>query len=113
MSGGDGRGVREGADDANRDRSNGNHNDAMGRAVRLREARSERWEREGERPLWLNLSMIGALGWLIVVPILLGIFVGRWLDGSLGTGTLFTGALIFLGAGVGGMLAWRRMNSDD
>ena len=36
------------------------------RAVRLREARRQRWEEEGERPLWRNLSMVGALGWLVV-----------------------------------------------
>ena len=38
------------------------------RSVEQRTERRERWEREGERPLWQNLSMVGALGWLIVTP---------------------------------------------
>ena len=87
----------------------GNH---MREAVRLREERSRRWAEEGERPLWKNLSMVGALGWLIVVPTLLGVLVGRWLDNTFGTGILFTGAMIFIGVALGGSLAWRRITSE-
>jgi len=82
----------------------------MLKAIRLREDRSERWKREGERSLWENLSMVGALGWLIIVPTLIGVAVGRWLDRTLDTGVTFTGALIFLGVVAGGLLAWHRIN---
>ncbi len=91
------------------------NNDAhkkMHRAVRLREQRSERWKKEGERSLWQNLSMVGALGWLIVTPTLLGVLAGRWLDGVFETGILFTGALIFLGVALGGYLAWHRISKE-
>ena len=86
--------------------------DNLKRAVQLREERSQRWQEEGERPLWKNLSMVGALGWLIVIPTLLGILAGRWLDQTFGTGVLFTGALIFLGVGLGGHLAWQRIKNE-
>ena len=89
-----------------------NDSNHMREAVRLREERARRWQEEGERPLWKNLSMVGALGWLIVVPTLLGVLTGRWLDHTFQTGTLFTGALIFLGVVLGGSLAWRRINSE-
>lgn len=79
-------------------------------AVRLRADRRRRAEREGERPLWKSLSMIGALGWLVVVPTLAGVLDGRWLDRSLGTGVTFGGALTLAGACLGFWLAWRRMN---
>lgn len=82
------------------------------KTVRLREQRRETWEREGERPLWKNLSMTGSLGWLIVLPTLAGVLAGRWLDALLGTGVTFSGALTFAGAGVGLALAWRRMNRE-
>jgi len=78
-------------------------------AVELREARDARWKAEGERPLWRNLSMIGALGWLIVTPTLLGVFLGRWLDRTFDSGITWTGALIVLGVSVGAWLAWRRV----
>ena len=61
-------------------------------AIKRRQSRREAWEKEGERPLWKNLSMVGALGWLVVVPTLIGVFLGRWLDGQLGTGVTFSGA---------------------
>ncbi len=82
------------------------------RAVDLREQRSTRWKREGERSVWQNLSMIGALGWLIVVPTLLGVLVGRWLDNTFGTGIFFSGALIFLGVVFGSYLAWQRITKE-
>lgn len=93
-------------------RKAGNHEgrERMRDAVRRRQQRQEHWRREGERSLWQNLSMVGALGWLVVVPILLGVLLGRWIDARLGTEVTFTGALILLGAGLGLYLAWKRMN---
>ncbi|EPX84956.1 AtpZ/AtpI family protein [Salipiger mucosus] len=84
--------------------------EAMRDAVRLRERRRAAWREEGERPLWKTLSMVGALGWLIVVPTLAGVFLGRWLDALAGTGVTFSGGLTFLGACAGFFLAWKRMN---
>ena len=81
-------------------------------AIRRRQTRREAWEKQGERPLWKNLSMVGALGWLIVVPTLIGVFAGRWLDGLFGTGVTFSGALTFAGACLGFYLVWRRMNDE-
>lgn len=81
-------------------------------AVRLRETRSERWKQEGERSLWQNLAMVGALGWLIVTPTLLGILLGRWLDGLFDSGIFFTGALIVVGVSFGFYLAWQRINKE-
>jgi len=93
--------------------SSPNHeNRKMHRAVQLREKRTEQWRKEGERSLWQNLSMIGALGWLIVVPTLLGVFVGRWLDNLFNTGIFYSGTLIFLGITLGCYLAWRRINKE-
>ena len=57
-----------------------NRNKPLAEPVRRQRARRERWQREGERPLGHNLAMIGVLGWLVVTPTLIGIFIGRWLD---------------------------------
>lgn len=86
--------------------------EAMREAVRQRQTRRETWKHEGERPLWKNLSMVGALGWLIVVPTLIGVFLGRWIDGMAGTDVTFTGGLTFVGACLGFYLAWKRMNEE-
>lgn len=91
---------------------NNDGQEKMHRAVRLREERSEKWMREGERPLWQNLSMIGALGWLIVTPTLIGVLLGRWLDGHFKSGIFWSGALIFLGVSIGSYLAWQRIKKE-
>lgn len=48
------------------------------------------------------LSLIGQVGVMMVVFILLGLVVGRWIDGRLGTSPTFTLALMMLGIGAGG-----------
>ena len=84
--------------------------DRMLEVIQTSEDRRRKWQEEGERPLWKNLSMVGALGWLIVTPTLLGVLAGRWLDGRSDSGVLFSGALTFAGACFGFWLAWQRMN---
>jgi ATP synthase protein I len=77
--------------------------------VRRESARRARHRQEGERPLGLDLATIGALGWLVVTPMLGGVLAGRALDRLAGTGILWTGAFLVAGAALGGWLAWRRM----
>jgi ATP synthase protein I len=50
------------------------------------------------------------LGWIIVVPALLGVLLGRWLDRSFSTGIVFTAALLLLGVLLGSWSAWRWMH---
>jgi ATP synthase protein I len=76
---------------------------------RVRKQRA-RWRQHGERPLGRNLAMVGVLGWLIVAPTLLGIFIGRWLDRATEAGIFWTGALLILGLAAGCWIAWRWMH---
>ena len=84
----------------------------LGQAVRKRQERREFWQREGERSLGQNLAMIGALGWTIVVPTLLGIFAGRWLDQTFHSGIFWTLGLLVAGLAAGCTFAWKRMHSE-
>lgn len=77
--------------------------------VRERRLREERGRREGERSIWENLSWMGVLGWLIVTPTLIGMFVGRWIDHSTDKGIFWTVSLLFAGLCVGAYLAWQRV----
>lgn len=83
--------------------------DGLGDAVRTKRERQARWQREGERPVGRNLAMIGVLGWTIVAPTLVGIFVGRWLDRALATGIFWTLGLLVAGVALGCVLAWQRI----
>ena len=62
--------------------------------------------------LFLVALMIGALGWLIVIPTLAGVMLGRWLDKTFDTGIMFSGALIFLGVVLGSYLVWQRITRE-
>jgi ATP synthase protein I len=88
-----------------------NH-EQLEQAVRKRQKRRERWQREGERSLGQNLAAIGALGWTIVVPTLLGIFVGRWLDRTFNGGIFWTLGLLVVGLAAGCAFAWRWMHRE-
>jgi ATP synthase protein I len=88
------------------------HPEGLNEAVRLRRGRREHWRREGERSIGQNLAMIGALGWTIVTPILIGIFVGRWLDSRFGSGVFWTLGLLVAGLAVGCTLAWKRIHRE-
>ncbi|MNQ30732.1 putative F0F1-ATPase subunit [compost metagenome] len=82
--------------------------EAARRAVQ-REAQSRD---DPEPSLGRRIGQIGVLGWAIVVPLLLGLFIGRWLDRLLGSGVLFAAALLFLGAALGLWSAWRWMHKQ-
>ena len=79
-------------------------------AVRRRQRGVDRGEHEREPSIAHHLAMIGALGWLVVLPTLGGVFLGRWLDGKLGTGITLTAALLLVGLVLGCALAWQRMH---
>lgn len=84
--------------------------DEMREAVHRRQERRAQWQREGERSVGENLALIGALGWAIITPTLLGIFLGRWLDRSFASGIFWTLGLLVAGLAIGCALAWNRMH---
>ena len=81
-------------------------------AARRRRERVARGQKEGERSIGQNLAMIGALGWIIVAPTLIGVFAGRWLDRHLASGIFWTLGLLVLGLAAGCWLAWKRMHHE-
>ena len=80
------------------------------REVGRHAGRHRRWQHEGPPTLLKQLSTVGVLGWIIVLPMLLGLAAGRWLDHRLGGGITFTAALLLLGLGLGAWAAWRWMH---
>lgn len=86
-----------------------NEDDPLVHSVRQQQARRSKWLREGDVSIGRRLAQIGVLGWIIVSPMLAGIFMGRWLDGRFQTGVFWTAPLLMLGLGLGGWFAWRWM----
>jgi ATP synthase protein I len=93
-------------------RNRADHADGLDQTVRVHRERRDRWRREGERSLGQNLAMIGSLGWAIVIPTLLGMFAGRWLDRAFASGVFWTLGLLVAGLALGCALAWKRMQRE-
>ncbi len=76
-------------------------------AVRTRVERRQRWLLDGEHSIARNLGQIGALGWMIVAPTLIGLGIGRWLDHKFGTQIFWTAPMLLVGLALGCWSGWR------
>lgn len=85
--------------------------DPLVSSVRLRGERNRRWLRDGDASVVRRLSQIGVLGWMIVVPMLIGMFAGRWMDRTFHAGLFWTAPLLLLGAALGCWSAWKWMQA--
>ena len=63
-----------------------------------------------ERSFFRGLAVAGGLGWMIVLPTLAGLALGRWLDGLFACGITWTGALLMAGLALGCRWAWSRIH---
>lgn len=59
------------------------------------------------RNLWVTVSRVGTLGWLVALPIVGGALLGHLLDRRLDTGLTFALALMVLGIVLAGFTLWR------
>lgn len=81
-------------------------------AARKAEARDRAGRADPEPSLARRFGQIGVLGWMIVIPILVGAYAGGWLDHWLGTGITMSAALLIAGAALGLWLALRWMHEQ-
>lgn len=84
--------------------------DRLAQAARRAEERRREGIEVPEPSLGVRLGQIGILGWTIVVPTLIGVVVGHWLDRLFGTKVFFSAPLIMIGAAFGMWSAWRWMH---
>ena len=82
----------------------------MADAARQAAERAEQGIKDPEPSLGARLGQIGVLGWMVVIPTLLALLAGRWLDHRLATGIFFTAPSLMIGAAIGFWLAWRWMH---
>lgn len=81
------------------------------KAARMQDARKRR-----KQSAWRGLGMFGLVGWAVAVPIIVGIALGRWIDGRWPSETSWTLALLLAGAVLGALNAWlwvQREGRDD
>lgn len=86
--------------------------DGLADAVRRQRQRQQRWLREGEPSMARFVGQIGVLGWIIVMPTLIGLFIGRWLDHKFSSGIFWSAPLLLVGVVIGCWSAWQWMNKQ-
>jgi ATP synthase protein I len=86
--------------------------DGMAAAVRQQRQRRQDWLREGEPSMARFVGQIGVLGWIIVAPTLIGLFIGRWLDHRFSTGIFWSAPLLLVGVLIGCWSAWKWMHKQ-
>ncbi len=86
--------------------------DRLVQTIRMHEARDRRWALEAGSSVGRRLAQIGVLGWMIVVPMLGGVFLGRWLDRVFDSGLHWTAPLLILGLALGAWSAWNWMGKS-
>jgi ATP synthase protein I len=81
-------------------------------SVRRQRRRQQRWLSEGQPSMARYIGQIGVLGWIIVAPALIGLFIGRAIDHHFGTGIFWTAPLLLIGVVIGCWSAWRWMHAQ-
>lgn len=60
-----------------------------------------------------NLALISQIGISVITPILLGVYIGQFIDKKVGTNGVFSIILIVLGAGAGFLNIFKLAGSKD
>jgi ATP synthase protein I len=68
---------------------------------------------EGDRSIWAGLGLFGMVGWSVMVPMLLGIALGIWIDKRFPSPYSWTLMLLFVGLVLGCWSAWYWMQREQ
>jgi ATP synthase protein I len=82
------------------------------RFVREVRRQAERARAARDVSFFEGLRLVGAVGWMVVLPALIGAAAGRWLDRRNGSGIFWTLSLMMLGLVLGCAGAWRQARRD-
>lgn len=68
--------------------------------------RKLRARREGDRGIWFGLGTMGMVGWAVMLPTVVGLALGVWLDGRTEDTVSWTLTGLVVGVALGCLNAW-------
>ncbi len=80
--------------------------------IATKEERKLLARRKRDRTVWFGLGMFGLVGWSVVVPALVGIAIGLWIDRRWPSPISWTLTLLIIGVALGCFNAWRWINRE-
>ncbi len=83
----------------------------MLRDVAAKQERMLRARKEGSSN-WRAISILGVVGWSVVVPTLVGVIVGAWIDRRWPARFSWAVTLLIVGLTAGCVSAWMRIRED-
>ena len=89
------------------------HDPTLARQVGVKAHRKLTAHRHSAQRIWFGLGMIGVIGWSVVVPTLLGVALGLWLDKHDPSPRSWTLMLLLLGLLIGCATAWHWVVKED
>lgn len=90
-----------------------NHRRRFGNSVTRQVRRLDRAKRERRR-LFPEAIYLGTLGLVLVLPVVIGAYLGRWLDGlSTGYSIRWTLSFLFLGLVIGVWNVWQLIHRHE
>lgn len=81
--------------------------------VRGKEDRKLRARRLRNRQIWFGLGMFGMIGWAVVIPTLIAIAIGIWIDHRWPSRISWTLTLLILGVMLGCWNAWHWLQRES
>lgn len=82
------------------------------KGVSRKELRKIRARRQKDRRVWFGLGMFGMVGWSVVVPTLIGLGIGIWIDRTWVSSYSFTLMGLLGGLIAGIWSAWHWVSSE-
>lgn len=82
--------------------------EVSGKSVRKAHAR-----RKNANTIWFGLGTLGMVGWSVILPALIGLLVGTWLDSRVSVGFSWELTLFFAGIVLGCLNAWYWISKEQ
>lgn len=81
--------------------------------LKAKEHRKLEARRQRHRLIWFGLGMFGMVGWSVVVPMLVAIAIGMWIDRTWPSQYSWTLMMLILGVALGCLNAWNWIQKES
>jgi ATP synthase protein I len=85
----------------------------LSQIIEKKEIRKLKSQRNGLRSVWFGLGTFGLIGWSIVVPLILGVLLGQWLDSQHPQRFSWTLSLLLAGLTIGCINVWHWIDKEN
>ncbi|HAC63620.1 MAG TPA: ATPase F0F1 [Cyanothece sp. UBA12306] len=93
-----------------------NHHQRQARFVHkiaTKQSHKLRARQEKHKGIWFGLGLLGLIGWSVVIPTLLGLAAGIWIDHQFPSSLSWTLMLMFVGLILGCCNAWNWVKREQ